>query len=77
MGGMMVSTLRTKRFLAQATIYDVYRDTGIQPSKISLIERGYVTAQPDEQKRLAEYFGCAVEELFNHSGQMLALQDAC
>ena len=73
----MVSTLRTKRFLAQATIYDVYRETGIQPSKISLIERGYVRAQPDEQEKLAKYFGCAVDELFNHSRRMIALQSAC
>lgn len=73
----MVSVLRKKRFLAQATIYDVYRGTGIQPSKISLIERGYIIAQPEEQKKLAAFLRCTVDELFNRSGQMIATQDAC
>jgi len=73
----MISALRAKRFFSQQSIWEVSNATGILPGKISLVERGLVVARPDEQKKLAEYFGCEVEELFNHSGQMIALQDAC
>lgn len=60
----MISPLRTKRFFAQLSIYDLHLKTGIQPSKISLIERGYQTARPDEKEKLAEALGCEVEEIF-------------
>jgi len=73
----MVSALRTKRFFSQRTIYEVSMETGILPSRISLVERDLVAARPDEQEKLAKYFGCSVDELFNHSGRMIALQSAC
>ncbi len=73
----MVSTLRAKRFFSQRTIYNVSKETGILPGKISLVERGLAIARPDEQKKLAEAFGCSVDELFDPAGEIAVLQDAC
>ena len=72
----MVSALRTKRFFSQQTIYEVSMETGILPSRISLVERGLAAARADEQEKLAEFFGCEVDELFTQTGQ-IALQSAC
>lgn len=61
----MLSPLREKRFYAQITIYDLSQKTGIDPAKISLIERGYKIPREDEKKSLAYALGCQAEELFS------------
>ena len=61
--------MRVKRFFAQMSIYDLGLRSGIQPSKLSLIERGCVTPRLDEKEKLAEALGCEVEELFEQEGK--------
>ena len=60
----MISALRQKRFFAQKTIYAVGQLTGIDPARISLIERGYKVPREDEKQKLAEVLECSVEEIF-------------
>lgn len=60
----MISVLRKKRFFKELSIYDISQETGIDPSRISLLERGYKTPKNDEKEKLAKVFGCKVKELF-------------
>lgn len=60
----MVSPLRMKRFIEELTIYDVSAKTGIDPARISLLERGYKTPKEEEKKKLAEALDCTPAELF-------------
>jgi transcriptional regulator with XRE-family HTH domain len=60
----MISPLRAKRFFAQMSIYDLSVKTGIDPARISLIEREYKTPRDDEKERLAKALGCGVGEIF-------------
>ena len=64
MEAKMISPLREKRFFAEVSIYELGLKTGIQPSKISLIERGYKAPSPDEKKKLAIALGCETTEIF-------------
>jgi len=60
----MLSTLRKKRILSEITLYDLARKAGIAASKLSLVERGIDSAQPEEQNRLAAVLNCEVAEIF-------------
>ena len=60
----MISQMRLKRILAQLSIYDLAIKTGIDPSKISLIERDYKIPRPDEQEKIAKALQCSLEEVF-------------
>jgi transcriptional regulator with XRE-family HTH domain len=65
----MISPLRKKRLLAEKSIYDIGRNTGIDPAKISLIERGYKVPRSDEKKNLALALECQVEDIFPPQSQ--------
>ena len=60
----MISPLRIKRFFSQLTLYDLGLRTGIDPARISLIERGYKAPRPEEEKKLAIALGCEATEIF-------------
>jgi transcriptional regulator with XRE-family HTH domain len=60
----MISALRKKRFFAEKSIYDLGKMTGIDPAKISLIERGYKNPRDDEKKSLSKALNCPVQEIF-------------
>ena len=60
----MISPLRAKRFFAELSIYDLEQKTGIDPARISLLERGYKHAREDEKRRIAEALGCKIAEVF-------------
>ena len=48
----MISSLRQRRFFAEMSIHELGKRTGIDPAKISLIERGYKKARDEEKNRL-------------------------
>lgn len=60
----MISPLREKIFFSQLSIYDLGQKTGIDPAKISLIERGYKTPRHDEKERLSQALNCRQEDIF-------------
>lgn len=60
----MISPLRTKRFFMEMSIYDVSKVTGIDPPKISLIERDLKKARDDEKEKFAIALKCTVDEIF-------------
>ena len=64
----MLSPLRQKRLLEELTIYDIERMTGLDTTRISLIERGYRTPRADEKQRLAKALKCRVEDIFPENG---------
>jgi len=60
----MISRMREKRFYAQLSIYEMSKKTGIDPGRISLIERGYKVPRDDEKHKIAKALSVRVEELF-------------
>ena len=60
----MLSPLRAKRILKGLTLYDIWQTSGIDPARLSLVERGYKELRPDEVKKLAEALNCKPDELF-------------
>ena len=64
----MLSSLRKKRLFQEMTIYDLERRTGLNPAKISLIERGYRSPRNDEKLKLAKALNCKVEDIFPGNG---------
>jgi len=63
----MISPLREKRFFGELSIYDLSQKTGIDPARISLIERGYKNPKQDEKQKLAKVLGCKVEDIFSEN----------
>ncbi len=61
----MITPMKKRRFFAQMTIYDLSIKTGIDPGRISLIERKYKTPRDDEKEKIAEALGVGVEEIFS------------
>jgi transcriptional regulator with XRE-family HTH domain len=59
----MVSILRAKRLLQGRTLLDIYAVTNIDPSRLSLAERGFKKLRDDEKLRLAKALGCNAREL--------------
>ena len=51
------------RFKKKLTQWDIQRLTGISQSKISLIERGYVSPSEDEKDRIASALGFGAREI--------------
>lgn len=60
----MITPMREKRFYSQLSIYQLGQRTGIDPAKISLIERGFKIPRQDEKERLANALNCTVNDLF-------------
>ena len=65
----MISSLRERRFFGELSIYDLSQKTGIDPAKISLIERGYKTPREDEKKKIAKALNCKVTDIFPNKGK--------
>lgn len=63
----MISALREKRFFSELSIYDLSQKTGIDPAKISLIERGYRVPRDDEKGAIAKALDCEIADLFPES----------
>ena len=60
----MISCMREKRFYLQMSIYDLALKTGIDPARISLIERGYKVPRDYEKKKIACVLGTNVDDVF-------------
>ena len=56
--------LREARFKKKLTQFDLCIKTGIQQSKISHFERGYMVPRDDEKKRIAKALGFKASDLF-------------
>ena len=63
-------TLREARFFKGLNQWDIAVKTGIPQSKLSLIERGYVTPKEDEKKKIAKILGYRVTEIFPENGDL-------
>ena len=61
----MITPMRERRFFAQMTIYDLAMKTGIDPGRISLIERGYKTPREEEKKKISDALGANVTDVFS------------
>lgn len=55
--------LATARAIKKKTQWDLRRVTGINQSKISLIEHGYIIPNDDEKASIAWVLGVAVNEI--------------
>ena len=55
--------LTTARAMKRQTQWDIRKKTGIHQSKISLIERGYVTPSDNEKSLIARILGFQVDEI--------------
>jgi transcriptional regulator with XRE-family HTH domain len=60
----MISPLRKKRFFGELTIYDLSQKTGIDPARISLMERGYKIPREDEKVKISTALNCEITEIF-------------
>ncbi|MGB9006635.1 MAG: helix-turn-helix transcriptional regulator [Candidatus Aminicenantales bacterium] len=58
------SGLRLARRLADLSLYEVSKATGISVPHLSLTERGFGKLSPEKKAKLAEFFGYAPETLF-------------
>lgn len=56
--------LREVRFFKGFNQWDISVKTGIPQSRISLIERGYVSPKEDEKKVIAKVLNCKVSDIF-------------
>lgn len=68
----MISPLREKRFFKEMSIYDLALETGINPARISLLERNYKVPRKDEKERLARALNCRVEDIFPNNEELNA-----
>ncbi|MCK5219840.1 helix-turn-helix transcriptional regulator [bacterium] len=55
--------LREARFKKKLTQFDLCIKTGIQQSKISHFERGYLAPRDEERKRIAKALGVKASDL--------------
>jgi transcriptional regulator with XRE-family HTH domain len=69
-GVQMISPLRQKRFFSEMTIYDLSIRTGIDPARISLLERNYKVPQESEKRELAKALSCRVSEIFPNDKEL-------
>ena len=60
----MLSPLRKTRLLREYTLHQISVLTGLGASKLSLLERGYLSANDDEKLRLAWALNVSVGEIF-------------
>jgi transcriptional regulator with XRE-family HTH domain len=59
-----LSPLRAKRLDEGLTMFDLFKRTNIQPSRLSLIERQLVEARDDEKTKIARALGGSAADLF-------------
>lgn len=59
-----MNRLREVRVIRRVTQFRLRLETGIHPSKISLIENDLVEPTADEKIRLASALGVTIEEIF-------------
>jgi transcriptional regulator with XRE-family HTH domain len=59
-----LSPLRAKRLDEGLTMFDLFKRTKIQPSRLSLIERQLVEARDDEKTKIARALGGSAADLF-------------
>ena len=64
----MISSLKEKRFFSELTIYDLSKKTGIDPARISLMERGYKIPREDEKEKISTALNCEMTEIFPENG---------
>jgi transcriptional regulator with XRE-family HTH domain len=67
---------REARFKSGLTQYDLTLRTGIQQSKISLFERGYLKPRNNERSRIAKALEIGPEEI-NWDGKLNELDRTC
>ena len=65
---MTASLLKHRRIDEGKTLFDLGRRTGIQPGRLSQIERGLVTPRRDEIERLCRALGAEAGDLFDAAG---------
>lgn len=59
-----MNRLREERVIRRITQIKVALATGINPSKISLIENGYIQPRDDEKAKLSNALGVSPETIF-------------
>ena len=59
-----MNRLRIIRAEKRITQFDLRIKTGINQSKISLAENGYIELRDDEKERIAKALNCAVADIF-------------
>ena len=65
--------MRAARALQTIPLYRLARHTGISPSRLSLIEREFVLASPEERQKIAQALGVQAALLFHSAtGEVLA-----
>ena len=53
--------LKDAMFVREITQYDLYRMTGIDQSRISYIEGGYISPGEDEKQKIEEAIGIKID----------------
>ena len=59
-----VTPLRVCRFFQGKSIYVVGNEAGIDPARLSLIERSLKTPTPEEKENLSKALGVPIKEIF-------------
>jgi len=59
-----MNKLKKTRFFKEVSQFRLGVATGVSPSKLSLIENDLASPKPDEKKRIADFLGVPVEEIF-------------
>lgn len=54
------ATLRTARFVRNMTQQELYLESGIPPSRLSLLERGLAQPSENERRRIEEALGVTI-----------------
>jgi len=65
----MPSKLYKIRVLQKVSQYVIALKTGIQQSRISLIENSLIKPKDEEMKRIADVLGVTVQDLFCENGE--------
>ncbi|UCE04452.1 MAG: helix-turn-helix transcriptional regulator [bacterium] len=53
--------LKDAMFVMGMTPYDLYSETGIDQSRISYIERGYISPREDEKQKIEDVMGIKID----------------
>jgi len=59
-----MNKLKETRFFKEVSQFRLGVATGVSPSKLSLIENDLASPKPEEKKRIADFLGVPVEEIF-------------
>jgi len=60
----MISPMRKRRFFEEITLWELGRQIGTDPARLSVIERNYKQPSNDEKQRIAAALGCEVSDIF-------------